>query len=127
MKKNGSSLSSEIILQSAASVLATAAATLILFLIGRDALGETVIALLYILVVGWVTASWGQWPGIISAIVSALCFDFFFIPPFYTFAVGELEGWLVLAIYLAVAILIVGRFSLAYPKRKRVNGMQFHV
>ena len=116
MKKNGSSLSSEIILQSAGSVLATAAATLILFLIGRDALGETVIALLYILVVGWVTASWGQWPGIISAIVSALCFDFFFIPPFYTFVIGELEGWLVLVIYLIVAILIVGRIQSGLSK-----------
>jgi K+-sensing histidine kinase KdpD len=116
MKKNGLSFSSEIILQSVGSVFATAAATLILFLIGRDALGETVIALLYILVVGWVTASWGQWPGIISAMLSALCFDFFFIPPFYTFAVGELEGWLVLAIYLAVAVWIVGRIQSGLSK-----------
>lgn len=116
MKKNGLSFSSEMILQSAGSVLATAAATLILFLVGRDTLGETVIALLYILVVGWITASWGQWPGIISAVLSALCFDFFFIPPFYTFAVGELEGWLVLAIYLAVAILIVGRIQSGLSK-----------
>lgn len=116
MKKNGLSFSSEMILQSAGSVLATAAATLILFLVGRDTLGETVIALLYILVVGWITASWGQWPGIISAVLSALCFDYFFIPPFYTFAVGELEGWLVLAIYLAVAILIVGRIQSGLSK-----------
>ena len=65
MNKSGLSFSSEMFLQSAASVLATVAATLILFLIGRNALGETVIALLYILVVGWVTASWGQWQGII--------------------------------------------------------------
>ena len=116
MKKNGLSFSSEMILRSVGSVLATAAATLILFLVGRDALGETVIALLYILVVGWITASWGQWPGIISAVLSALCFDFFFIPPFYTFAVGELESWLVLAIYLAVAILIVGRIQSGLSK-----------
>ena len=116
MNKSGLSFSSEMFLQSAASVLATVAATLILFLIGRNALGETVIALLYILVVGWVTASWGQWPGIISAVLSALCFDFFFIPPFYTFAVGELEGWLVLAIYLVVAILIVGRIQSGLSK-----------
>jgi len=116
MKKNDSSYSSEMILQSAGSALATAAATLILFLIGRNELGETVIALLYILVVGWITASWGQWLGIISAVISALCFDFFFIPPFYTFAVGELEGWLVLAIFLAVAILIVGRIQSGLSK-----------
>ena len=116
MKKNSLSFTSEMILQSAGSVLATAAATLILFLVGRDVLGETVIALLYILVVGWITASWGQWPGIISAVLSALCFDFFFIPPFFTLAVGELEGWLVLAIYLAVAILIIGRIQSGLSK-----------
>jgi len=116
MKKNDSSLSSEMILRSIGSILTTAVATLILFLIGREALGETVIALLYILVVGWITASWGQWPGIISAVLSALCFDFFFIPPFYTFVIGELEGWLVLAIYLTVAILIVGRIQSGLSK-----------
>jgi K+-sensing histidine kinase KdpD len=116
MKKNGLSFSSEIVIQSMGSVLATAAATLILFLIGRDVLGETVIALLYILVVGWITASWGQWPGIISAIVSALCFDFFFIPPYFTLVIGELEGWLVLAIFLAVAILIIGRIQSGLSK-----------
>ena len=116
MKKNSLSFSSEIFLQSAGGALATAAATLILFLVGRDTLGETVIALLYILVVGWITASWGQWPGIISAVLSALCFDFFFIPPFFTFVIGELEGWLVLVIYLAVAILIVGRIQSGLSK-----------
>ncbi|HUH96122.1 MAG TPA: DUF4118 domain-containing protein [Anaerolineales bacterium] len=116
MKKNGLSFSAELILQSAASVVTIAAATLILFLIGRDVLGETVIALLYILVVGWITANWGQGTGIIAAVLSALCFDYFFIPPFYTFAVGELESWLVLAIYLAVAILIVGRIQSGLSK-----------
>jgi len=116
MKTNGLSFSSEIIIRSVISVLVTAAATLIMFLVGRDVLGETVIALLYILVVGWITANWGQGPGIIAAVLSALCFDFFFIPPFYTFAVSELEGWLVLAIYLAVAILIIGRIQSGLSK-----------
>ena len=111
MKKPGLSFSPEMMIPTALSVLATAATTLILFLVGRAALGETVIALLYILVIGWITASWGQGPGIISAVLSALCFDFFFIPPFFTLAVDELEGWLVLVIFLAVAILIVGRIQ----------------
>ena len=39
-----------------------------------------------------------------AALAAALAFDFLFIPPFYTFAVGSLEGWLVLAIFLAVAM-----------------------
>ncbi|HUI88682.1 MAG TPA: DUF4118 domain-containing protein [Anaerolineales bacterium] len=116
MKKSALSFSSETLIRSAGSVVATAAATIIIFLIGRDVLGQTVIALLYILLVGWITATWGQGPGIISAVLSALCFDFFFIPPYFTLAVGELEGWLVLAIFLAVAILIVGRIQAGLSK-----------
>ncbi len=46
-----------------------------------------------------------------AALAAALAFDFLFIPPFYTFAIGSLEGWLVLAIFLAVAMLLVGRFQ----------------
>jgi two-component system sensor histidine kinase KdpD len=40
-----------------------------------------------------------------------LCFNFFFIPPFFTFTVGSLQGWLVLIIFLAVAVVIVGRIQ----------------
>ena len=47
----------------------------------------------------------GAIAGISAAITAALAFDFLFIPPFYTFAVARLEGWLVLAIFLGVAIL----------------------
>jgi K+-sensing histidine kinase KdpD len=84
----------------------------LLLLIGRATLGEAVIALLYVVPVGWVTSRWGQWPGIAAAVTAALCFDFFFIPPFLTFTVGGLEGWLVLAIFLAVALVVVGRIQL---------------
>ncbi len=85
--------------------------TLILYSIGRATLGEAVIALLYLVPVGWVASRWGQGPGICTAVAAALCFDFFFIPPFLTFTVGSLEGWLVLIIFLVVAVVIVGRIQ----------------
>ena len=44
-------------------------------------------------------------------LTAALCFDFLFIPPFYTFVVGSLEGWLVLVIFFAIAIVVVGRIQ----------------
>ena len=43
-------------------------------------------------------------------------FDYFFIPPFYTFAVGRLEGWLVLAIFLVVSIVVIGRIQSGLTK-----------
>ena len=91
------------------AMLIVAATTGIMFLIGREQLGEGVIALLYLVPISWSTARWGQGPGIASAIGAALCFNFFFIPPFYTFTIGRLEGWLLLGIFLAVAIVVVGR------------------
>jgi len=88
-----------------------AVTTSILYLIGRDTLGEGVVALLYLVPTGWVTARWERGPGTMAAIASAVCFDFFFIPPFYTFTIGRLEGWLILAIFLLVSIVIVNRIQ----------------
>lgn len=111
MKKIRLSLTPELFGQSGKAVLAVAATTAILLLIGRATLGEAVIALLFLVPVGWSAGRWGQGAGMSAALVAALCFDFFFIPPFYTFTVGNLEGWLVLAIFLAVAIVVVGRIQ----------------
>src|SRR5512139_269548 len=85
------------------AILSVAATTGIMFLLGRDRLGEGVIALLYLVPISWSTARWGQGPGIAAAIAAALGFNFFFIPPFYTFNIARLEGWLLLGIFLAVA------------------------
>jgi K+-sensing histidine kinase KdpD len=93
------------------AVLVILTTTAIMLLIGRDTLGEAVIALLYLVPIAWSANRWGPQAGIIAALVAALMFDFFFIPPFYTFAVARLEGWLVLAIFLAVAIVVVGRIQ----------------
>jgi two-component system sensor histidine kinase KdpD len=109
--KSRLSFSVEMFSQCALAVLTVAAATIVLLLIGRDTLGEAVIALLYLVPIGWSASRWGQGPGMCAALAAALTFDFFFIPPFFTFAVGRLEGWLVLAIFLAVAIVVVGRIQ----------------
>ena len=89
-----------------------------LILIGRDTLGEAVIALIYLVPVSWSTARWGQAAGICAALAAALTFDFFFIPPFMTFNVGSLESWLVLAIFLGVAILVVSRIQIGLTKAR---------
>jgi two-component system sensor histidine kinase KdpD len=104
-------LTAELLEQSAQAVLAVGGTTAILFLIGRAVLGEAVIALVLMVPVVWSASRWGQGPGMCAAVAAALAFDFLFIPPYYTFTVGSLEGWLVLVIFLAVAIGVVGRFQ----------------
>jgi K+-sensing histidine kinase KdpD len=100
--------------ESALAVLLVAGATLLMILTGRETLGEAVIALVYLVPIAWSANRWGQLAGISAALSAALVFDFFFIPPFYTFAVARLEGWLVLAIFLAVAIVVVGRIQASF-------------
>ena len=119
MKRNRFSPSTKLYENSLYAVLTVAATTILLLLIGRDKLCEAVIALLYMVPVVWSAARWGQGPGMAAALAAALLFDFYFIPPFYTFAVGRLEGWLVLAIFLAVAIVVVGRIQTSLSKAQK--------
>jgi len=57
-----------------------------------------------------------------AALTAALCFDFLFISP-YTFAVGSLEGWLVLVIFLAIAIVVIGSIQDSLSKAREATFM----
>ena len=111
MKRLRLSFTAKMIVECVQAVLTVVALTAVMFFIGRDTLGEAVIGLLYLLPIGWSTTRWGQGPGVCAAVVAFLCFNFFFIPPFFTFTVGNLEGWLVLIIFLAVAVVMIGRIQ----------------
>ena len=104
-------------------LLTVAAITIPMWLIGRDVLGEAVIGLLYLAPIAWSVSKWGQVSGVSAALTAALLFDFLFIPPFYTFVVGSLEGWLVLVIFFAVAILVVGRIQDSLSKAREATFM----
>jgi K+-sensing histidine kinase KdpD len=111
MKQTRFSVTLHYLRNSLLAVLTVVATIIPLALIGRDTLGEAVIALVLLVPVTWSANRWGQLPGISAALTAALAFDFLFIPPFYTFAVARLEGWLVLAIFLGVAIVVVERIQ----------------
>jgi two-component system sensor histidine kinase KdpD len=85
--------------------------TVVMLLISSKTLGEGVIAILYLLPIGWCTVRWGQISGVSAALTAALSFDFLFIPPYGTFNIGSLEGWLLLFLFIATAILVVGRIQ----------------
>jgi K+-sensing histidine kinase KdpD len=104
-------------------MLTVLAITIPMWLIGRDVLGEAVIALLYLAPIAWSANKWGQTAGMTAALTAALCFDFLFIPPFYTFAVGSLESWLVLVIFFAIAIVVVGRIQDSLSKAHEATFM----
>ncbi len=118
MKQTRFSITLRLLRNSLLAMLAVALTTLPLFLIGRAALGEAVIALLYLLPVTWSANRWGLIPGLSAALTAGLCFDFLFIRPFFTFAIGSLEGWLVLAIFLGVAVVVVELIQASLTKAR---------
>jgi K+-sensing histidine kinase KdpD len=111
MKQTRFSLTLRYLRNSLLAVLTVSAATIPMFLIGRNVLGEAVIALVYLVPVTWSANRWGQLAGISAALTASLAFNFLFIPPFFTFAIARLEGWLLLAIFLGVAIIVVERIQ----------------
>jgi two-component system sensor histidine kinase KdpD len=89
--------------------------TAVLFTI-REALDTTLVALLYLLPLGLITALWGLGPGITSALVTFLAFNYFFIQPYYNLAVHRPIDVVILVIFLIVAIVIsqlVGRMQVS--------------
>jgi len=92
-----------------------AAITAVFFAL-RDALDITLIALLYLIPLGLITAFWGLGPGITSALLTFLSFNYFFIPPYYTLAVHRPTDVVVLVVFLVVAVVIsqlVGRMQVS--------------
>jgi K+-sensing histidine kinase KdpD len=94
------------------------ALTALMLLIGSKLLGEGVIALLYLVPIGWCTIHWEQSAGVSAAMTAALSFDFFFIQPYHTFNIGSLEGWLLFFLFVAASILVVGRIQSLFKEEQ---------
>jgi two-component system sensor histidine kinase KdpD len=77
-----------------------------IFVVLRDELHTTLIALLYLIPLGVITALWGLGPGITAALVTFLTFNYFFIEPFYTFTIHHPADVVILLVFLIVALVI---------------------
>jgi two-component system, OmpR family, sensor histidine kinase KdpD len=87
-------------------VLAVIASITVIFFSVRDVLDITPIVLLYLIPLGLITAFWGLGAGIASAMLSFLAINYFFIKPYYTFAVHHPTDLVILVIFLVVAVVI---------------------
>jgi two-component system, OmpR family, sensor histidine kinase KdpD len=65
---------------------------------------ETTIALTFLIGVLLVAANWGLRHAIYLSILSALAFNFFFLPPVLTFTVGDSRNWVALLAFLVTSI-----------------------
>ena len=64
--------------------------------------------MVYLLSIVLVSLRFGYGPSLLAAVLSVLCFDFFFIPPLLTFAVQDLSHVVTFAVMLFVALVISG-------------------
>lgn len=74
------------------------------------------ISLLYLLVVLTLASTRGRFAAIFASLVAFLSFDYFLVPPIYTFTIAQPEEWLALGIFLCTAI-ITGQLASAWRER----------
>lgn len=84
-----------------------------------EVIGYSAISLIYLTVVIILGLFLGRGPLVLAAAISALSWDFFFIPPQFTLHVGIIEDYLTLIIYFAVA-LAMGTLMARLRQRERV-------
>ncbi|NBJ14898.1 MAG: DUF4118 domain-containing protein [Dehalobacter sp. 4CP] len=70
------------------STLLTLALTILLSPM-KEFLGQVNISMLYLLPVLLSAACWGRWPAVFTAGIGVITFDYFFVPPYFTFTVDD--------------------------------------
>jgi len=71
-------------------------------------LSVTDAAMVFLLGVGLVASRYGRGPSVAAAVASIALFDFFFVPPYYTFAVSDVRYLLTFGVMLGIALVISG-------------------
>lgn len=66
------------------------------------------VVMIYLLGIVLVALRYGYGPSLFAAVLSVLCFDYFFIPPLYTFAVQDFRHLVTFSVMFLVAIVISG-------------------
>lgn len=100
------------------TILATVGALLVTGIIYAFQLYPRIpnISLLYLLLVLGLASARGRYAAVLTSIVAFFSFDFFLVPPLYTFTINKFDEWLALVIFLVTAI-ITGQLASALRLR----------
>lgn len=88
-----------------ASVAVVAACTAVAWAI-MPWLGHTNVVMVYMLGIAFAASRYGRGAAILASVLSVASFDFFFVLPYFTFAVADANYLFTFAVMLAVALLI---------------------
>ena len=76
------------------------------------------LGVLYVFAVLPMAVLWGSVASVAVAVASMLAFNFFFLPPLYTFTLADPSNWFALAVFLVTAIVVS---ELAARSRRRAT------
>jgi K+-sensing histidine kinase KdpD len=93
----------------AVAIIAVAVTTATLKLLGPH-INPTTVALAFLLVILFVARGWGSVPAVGASVVGILSLNFFFLPPFGTFAIRDPANWIAFIAFMLTAI-TVGQLS----------------
>jgi two-component system sensor histidine kinase KdpD len=65
----------------------------------------TTVSLTLLIAILFASAWWGLQVSIYMSVAAALCFNFFFLPPFLTFTISDSQNWVALLAFLTTGIL----------------------
>ena len=97
------------------AILGTAVITSLLAPVHEE-INSTTVALSFLLIVLFVALFWGSRPALLASVLGMLSFNFFFLPPLYTFNVAHAENWIALVVFFTTA-LAVGQLSARAKQR----------
>ena len=89
------------------AILGVAAVTVVCApLAGR--VNNTTAALAMLLVVLVVASVWGSRPALLASTLGALAFDYYFLPPVGSFAIGDAQDWVAFGAFFVTAVTVGG-------------------
>ena len=63
------------------------------------------ISLVYLLLILLLASTFGRYAAVLASVTSFLAFDYFLVPPLYTFTIARWEEWIALFVFLVTALL----------------------
>ena len=110
-----------------AAAVAVAALATVIGMAVAQLLPQPSVSLVYLLFVVTVAIVLGTWTGIATAFLAFLAYNFFFIPPIYTFVIADPQELFALIVFFIVALLtgsLAGRMrEVADASRRRANAL----
>lgn len=101
------------------AAVATSAALTVAATPLRDLLAPANIVMLYLLATMAVAIAWGRGPAALASVCNVLAFDFFFVPPRWSFAFGDVQYLITFGVMLAVGI-VTGQLTGGLRQQARV-------